>query len=48
MIRGGDASYIFGVIVMKVTLVHEHIDHRFVGVVEIPAMSPTFATMYLD
>jgi hypothetical protein len=48
MIRGGDASHIFGVIVMKVTLVHQHIDHRFIGVIEIPAVRPTFATMYLD
>ena len=33
---------------MKVTLVHQHIDHRFIRVVEIPAMSPALATVYLD
>ena len=33
---------------MKVTFVNEHIDHRFVRVVEIPAMSPALATVYLD
>jgi len=33
---------------MKVTLIHQHIDDRFVGVVEIPAVRPTLATMYLD
>ena len=48
MVRGGDASHIFGVIVMKVTLVHQHIDHCFICVVQVPAMRPTFATMYLD
>jgi len=48
MIGSGDASYIFGIVIMKVTLVHQHIDHRFVGVIEISAVRPTLATMYLD
>ena len=33
---------------MKVALINEHIDHGFVRVVEIPAMRPAFATVYLD
>ena len=33
---------------MQVTFVNEHIDHRFVRVVEIASMSPTLATVYLD
>ena len=33
---------------MQVTFVHEHIDHRFVRVVQVPAMSPALATVYLD
>jgi hypothetical protein len=48
MVRGGDAAHELGVVIMKVTLVDEHIDDRFIRVVEIPSMSPAFATMYLD
>jgi hypothetical protein len=48
MIRGGDASHKLSIVIMQVTFVYEHIDHRFVGVVEIPAVRPTLATMYLD
>jgi len=48
MIGSGDASYIFGIVIMKVTFIYQHIDDRFVRVVEIPAMSPTLATMYLN
>lgn len=48
MVGGGDASHIFGVVVVKVTLVNQHIDHCFVRVVEIPAMRPTLATMNLN
>jgi len=33
---------------MQVTFVNEHIDHRFVGVVQIAPVSPSFATMYLN
>ena len=33
---------------MKVTFINEHIDHRFIRVVQVPAMSPTLATVYLD
>ena len=33
---------------MQVTFVNEHIDDRFVRVVEIASMSPTLATVYLD
>jgi len=48
MIRGGDASHIFGIVIMKVTLVHQHIDDRFVRVIQVASMSPAFATVYLD
>ena len=48
MVRGGDAAHELGVVIMQVTLVDQHINHRFVRIVKIPAVRPTFATMYLD
>ena len=48
MVRSGDAAHKLGVVIMQVTLVHEHIDHGFVRVVEISAVRPTLATMNLD
>ena len=48
MVRGGDAAHELGVIIMQVTFVNEHIDHRFIRVVEIATMSPALATVNLD
>jgi len=33
---------------MQVAFIYQHIDHRFVGVVEIASMSPAFTTVYLN
>jgi len=48
MIRGGDASHELGVVIMQVAFIYQHIDHRFVCVVEIASMSPAFTTVYLN
>ena len=48
MVGGGDAAHELGVVIMQVTLVHQHIDHCFIRVVEIPAVRPAFATMNLN
>ena len=48
MVRGGDAAHELGIVIMQVTLVHQHIDHCFIRVVQVASVRPTLATMNLD
>ena len=48
MIGGGYSAHMLGVVVVDVTFVFQEINHRFVGVVKIPAMCPAGSTMNLD
>ena len=48
MIGCGYFAHMLGVVVVDVTFVFQEINHRFVGVVKIPAMCPACATVYLD
>lgn len=48
MIGCGYLAHMLRVVVMDVTFVFQKINHRFVGVVKIPAMRPASAAVDLD
>lgn len=48
MIGGCYSAHMLRVVIMDVTFVFQQVNHRFVGVVKIPAMRPACATMNLD
>ena len=48
MVRCGNLSNVFCVIVVDVTFIFQHIDDRFIRVIEVASMSPSFASVNLD